>query len=135
VEVVAARSSALATKGVWILGIGETEAIERGEAVAWGQEMASSTKEKKEELSFLDFGQLLCEFEMSDFTCFLLALNTFHIFLQLVLQYFDPKFILLFVSIQDLAVVVLLILIPLISPNSSKGGVRFSRHSLVKYLF
>lgn len=26
---------------------------------------------------------------------------------------------------QDLAVVVLLILIPLISPNSSKGGVRF----------
>jgi hypothetical protein len=80
-------------------------------------------------------GQLLCEFEMSDFTCFLLALNTFHIFLQLVLQYFDPKFILLFVSIQDLAVVVLLILIPLISPNSSKGGVRFSRHSLVKYLF
>jgi hypothetical protein len=56
VEVVAARSSALATKGVWILGIGETEAIERGEAVACGQEMASSTEEKKEELSFLDFG-------------------------------------------------------------------------------
>ena len=33
---------------------------------------------------------------------------------------------LFFCFFQDLAVVVLLILIPLISPNSSKGGVKFS---------
>ncbi|GAU28679.1 hypothetical protein TSUD_159610 [Trifolium subterraneum] len=46
-------------KEVWILGKGETEAIERGEAVACGQEMTSSTEEKNEELWFLDFGAVI----------------------------------------------------------------------------
>jgi len=38
-----------------------------------------------------------------------------------------------FVHTQDLAVVVLLILIPLISPNSSKGGVTLSSTFCLKY--
>lgn len=56
----------------------------------------------------------------SNIDCLFLALSLCYCNILTEIDYF------FFVSVQDLAVVVLLILIPLISPNSSKGGVTIS---------